>query len=332
MVTIADVAERAGVSKTTVSHALSGKRPVALETRARIVRVIEELGFRPNALAQNLRMQRTQMVALIIPDITNPFFPVLARGLQDLLIEHGYYTFLCNTDSKPEREVEFVADAIHRKVDGIVLSSHYERTHRLEELLTCPIPFVSLGSTFTHAAIDSVATDDTQGAREATRYLLWRGHRRIAIIGGKQQFSAQARLDGYRAALEEASIALDPQLIIEGDFTRSGGAQAMHTLLQRFEPGERPTAIFCANDLMAIGVIDIAREVGMLIPRDLAIIGYDDIEVASFMTPPLTTVLNPAYDIGKTIGQLLLERMQKIYTGPGRHITVPHRLMQRASA
>ncbi|HZR45022.1 MAG TPA: LacI family DNA-binding transcriptional regulator, partial [Ktedonobacteraceae bacterium] len=166
MVTITDVAERAGVSKTTVSHALSGKRPVAPATRERIIQVIEELGFRPNILARNLRSQRTQMVALIIPDITNPFFPVLARGIQDTLIEHGYYTFLCNTDSQQEQEVEFVADAIQRKVDGIVLASRYSRTYDLGEFVDCSIPLVCFGSAIAHPLVDTVSTDNLQGARD----------------------------------------------------------------------------------------------------------------------------------------------------------------------
>ena len=150
------------------------------------------------------------------------------------------------------------------------------------------------------------------------------------MIGGPPGlFPSEIRLAGYREALEEADIPFDTTLIAEGDFMRPGGARAMHLLMER---QVRPTAIFCANDLMAIGAMDVARELGMTIPRDVAIVGYDDIEAASLVAPALTTVLNPAYDMGKTAGQLLLQRIQGTYEGPGRRVVVPHRLIRRESA
>lgn len=330
MVTIADVAERAGVSKTTVSHVLSGKRPVAAATRERIEQVIEEMGFRPNALARSLRMQRTHMVALIIPDITNPYYPVLARGLQDALVEEGYHIFLCNTDSKQDQEMAFIADAVQRQVDGIVLSSLHSMSHKLQDYIEDDVTFVSLGPSLDLPQVDKVSTDDAAGAKEATRYLIQRGHWRIGMIGGMPGLTpSQNRLRGYCEALEEAQIPFDPALLAEGNFMRPGGAQAMRALM---DLPERPTAVFCANDVMAIGAMDVARALGIAIPDGVAIVGYDDIEAASLVAPALTTVVNPGYEMGKAAGQLLMERMQGRYKGPGRRVTVPYRLIQRESA
>ena len=330
MLKIADVAERAGVSKTTVSHVLSGKRPVASATRERIEQVIEELGFRPNLQARSLRMQRTQMIALIIPDITNPYYPVLARGLQDALVEEGYHAFLCNTDGDKEQESAFIADAVQYKVDGIIVSSLHERTQDVLDFIKESITFVSLGPCIEHVEVDRVSTDDQQGVVSAMRYLIQRGHRRIGMIGGGLALTtSRARLAGYRAALQEADIPFNAALVAQGDFMRASGAQAMHRLMAQ---QQQPTAVFCANDLMAIGAMDVARELGMRIPADVAIIGYDDIEAASLVAPALTTVLNPGYEIGKAAGQLLLERVQGKYQGPGRRVVIPHRFIQRESA
>ncbi len=330
MVTIADVAERAGVSITTVSHVLSGKRPVARATQERIAGIIKELGFRPNELARNLRMQRTQSVALIIPDITNPYYPMLARGLQDALADNRYHTFLYNTDNSPEQETEVITDVLRRQVDGIVVASLRPIAGNVQEFMEEHIPFVSIGVSVEHPLVDQVSTDDEEGAAAATRYLLQQGYRSIGIIGGMLgMVTSNLRLDGYKKALAEAGVPFRPALFVEGDFTRLGGRQAMQHLLQR---SERPTALFCANDLMAIGALDVAREQHIHIPEDIAIVGYDDIDAASFVTPALTTILNPAYEMGKAAGELLLERMQQTYDGPRRQIVISHQLIRRQSA
>lgn len=330
MVTIADVAERAGVSKTTVSHALSGKRPVASATQKRIEQVIEELGFRPSVLARSLRMQRTQMVALIIPDITNPYYPILARGLQDALIERDYYMFLCNTDGDKDQTLALIADAVQRQVDGIVVSSLYPLSSEIQEFLEQNVVFVSIGHSIDHIQVDRSFTNDKAGACEATRYLLAKGHQCIAMISGPPDMEPSVeRLAGYQEALREVALPFDTTLVIEGAFTRASGAQAMHTLMQL---AERPTAIFCANDLMAIGVLDYAREHTLRVPDDIAVVGYDDIEAASLVTPALTTVVNPAYEMGKAAGQLLLERITKEYEGPRREVRSEKQFIPRASA
>src|SRR5262245_44318790 len=327
--TIAEVATRAGVSTTTVSHTFSGRRPVAPETRARVRRAVEELGYRPNGLARSLRTQRSHTVALIIPDITNPYYPALARGIQNVLADAGYHVLVCNTDREPRYESEYVADVLDRQVDGILLSAFHVVAEDLGEVFLHDIPLVAFGSRIEHSAVDVVRSDDAAGARDATLHLIERGHRRVGMICGPPGSPpSEARLSGYRDALAEAGLPFLPELVVQGDFTRLGGAAAMQRITAL---PERPTALFCANDLMAIGAMDTARRVGLALPDDLALVGYDDIEAAAFLTPALTTVLNPARELGTTGGRLLLERMLG-YRVSRREIVIPHRLIERDSA
>ena len=328
-VTIADVARRAGVSKTTVSHVLSRKRPVAEGTRRRVERAVAKLGYRPDGLARGLRTRRSHTVALILPDITNPFYPVLARGLEDSLAGAGYRTFVCNTDAHQANELEFVFDVFHRRVDGIVLVSYFLTADRLRGVLDTGMPLVSIGGeVIDDPRVDVVRADDERGAFDATAHLVARGHRVIAMIEGAEG-SGLPRTLGYRRALEAGGIPFDPARTAHGGWTRSGGAKAMQELLL-VDPV--PTAVFCGNDLMAIGAMDAARDAGLVIGRDLALVGYDDIEAAALVHPALTTMLNPAYETGRVAGELLVERMSGTYQGPRRTVILPCRLIERESS
>jgi len=329
-VTIVDVARHAGVSITTVSHALSGNRRVADSTRARIDHSIRELGYRPNAFARGLRTERSHMVALIIPDITNPYYPTLARGMQDALHSGGYQTLVGSTDGHRDQERSFLQDSLQRRVDGIAFASFETTARMLAPVLQADIPVVSIGTTIRHRNVDCVRTDDVAGSRDATAYLIEKGYAPIGMIGGPPGTSpSDHRLDGHRDALREAGIAFNPRLMAIGDFTRAGGASAMGKLL-----GRRPVprAVFCANDLMAIGAMDAIRDAGIRVPEDVALVGYDDIEAASLVTPDLTTVVNPAYDMGRECGRLLVERMTGRRNGQRAEVVVPHRLVPRTSA
>jgi LacI family transcriptional regulator len=280
-ITIADVARRAGVSKTTVSHVLSRKRPVSSVTRDRVEAAIRELGYRPDGVARSLRTRTSNMVALIIPDITNPYYPVLARGLEDGLGGPTYRSLIANTDRHPEREVEYLMDVCDRGVDGIVLDSFILTGEQLVELLPPGVPLVRIGTTvIDHPGFDSVHADDERGAFDATVHLLDRASRRVAMVQGPPGAGGR-RNDGYARALA-GSGGPDPELVESGEWTRDGGAAAMRRLLALPEP---PRAVFCANDLMAFGVLDAAREVGLAIPSDLAVVGFDDIEAAAMTHP-----------------------------------------------
>jgi LacI family transcriptional regulator, galactose operon repressor len=329
-VTIVDVARHAGVSITTVSHALSGKRRVAEATRERIEQSVKELGYRPNPFAAGLRTERSHMVALIVPDITNPYYPTLARGLQDTLRPAGYQIFVGSTDGQRDQERSYLIDSLQRRVDGIAIAAFATTARTLGPILRATMPIVSIGTTIQHGKVDCVRTDDVAGSRDATDYLIEQGYDPIGMIGGPPGSSpADHRLEGHRSALRKARIRFDPRLMVVGDFTRAGGAKAMKELLFR---SPRPRAVFCANDLMAIGAMDVVREAGLRVPQDLALMGYDDIEAASLVTPALTTVVNPSDEMGRACGELLMERMSGADPDGRREVVVAHRLIPRASA
>ncbi|MDQ4027325.1 MAG: LacI family transcriptional regulator [Actinomycetota bacterium] len=326
--TISDVANRADVSKTTVSHVLSGKRPVAPATRERVGAAIEELGYRPDGLARSLRTRRTHTVALIVPDITNPYYPLLARGLEDGT-GGEYRTFICNTDGVPEREEEFLEEIADRRSDGIVLDSITLKPQRIEALVAPSTPVVQIGTTvMQEPGYDTVHADDEHGAFRATMHLVERGHRRIAMIQGPPGAGGM-RNDGYMRALQDAGLPLDPEIVETGEWTRSGGRAAAGRLLELPAP---PTAMFCANDLMALGAMDAARDARVEVPHELALVGFDDIEAAAMVSPPLTTMSNPAYETGLLAGILLSERMTGQYRSAPRTVTLPCSLIERGTS
>ena len=328
-VTIADVARHAQVSKTTVSHVVSGKRPVSATTRDRVERSIVALGYRPDGLARSLRTRRTHMVALILPDITNPYYPVLARGLESGIEPDGYRAFICSSDGDPDRERAYLREVCDRGVDGIVLDSFHLTVDDLQVATGGRLPLVWIGGMpMAHPGVDSVRSDDDTGAYAATSHLVERGHRRIAMVDGPAG-SGTARSEGYRRALSDAGLPAYPEPLPRSDWTRAGGRHAVDSLLA-LEP--RPTAIFCSNDLSAIGALDAARDAGLTVPDDLAIVGFDDIEAAALVTPALTTVVNPAIDIGRTAAQMLAERMTGAFDGPARTLTLPSPLVVRGSS
>ena len=328
-VTIAEVAARAGVSKTTVSHVLSGNRPVAATTRARVEAAVRDLGYRPDHLARSLRTQRSAIAALVIPDITNPFFPVVARGLEDSLYAAGYRMFICNTDAEPDQEREFLADLAGRRVEGIVIASYTVSRKALSAVHREGIPLVAVGTlVIDDPAVDIVMTDDERGGQQATSWLLGRGHTRVAMIRGAPGTGVE-RESGFRKTLADAGLPFDPALAPVGHWTRQGGQQAMRQLMAL---PQRPSAVFCCNDLMALGALDAAADLGLSVPGDVAVVGYDDLEWSSLVRPRLTTVVNPAYDTGRAAGNLLLDRMSGRYQGVRRMVVLPCRIVVRESA
>jgi LacI family transcriptional regulator len=326
-VTIAQVADRAGVSVTTVSHVLSGKRRVSPVNQDRVHQAVQELGYRPNNVARNLRTRRSQMLAMIIPDIANPFYTALARGLADAVDGAGYGTYVCNTDGLLDRERNFIQDVLDRGVDGVAMASVHVATELVTEAVRLGTPFVCVGGSIDHPEVDVVTADDEEGARLATSYLISRGAKRPAMISGAVD-SGVARNEGYRRALQSAGLPVVDDLQLPGYWTRNGGREAMRELMTR-EP--RPDAVFCANDLMAIGAMDVIRELGLSIPDDIALVGFDDVEAAELVTPPLTTVTNPSYEAGRAAGELLLSRVQGQSTRARRTVLLPCRLVERES-
>jgi len=327
-VTIAEVARLAGVSSATVSHVLSGKRLVGAATRERVEAAVQQLGYRPNIVARNLRTRRSHVIAVIVPDITNPFFGTATRGLADAVDAVGFGTYVCNTDARLDREHKFLADVLDRGVDGVVLASVDVTQQHLAEPTRYQTPIVCLGDSVELPDVDRVVPDDAGGSRAATEHLLARGARRIAMVTGPPG-AGIARIRGYREALAGAGIRFDPRLIREGSWTRRGGHEAMRSLMSSVA---QPDAVFCANDLMAIGAMDAVHTLGLRVPDDVAFVGFDDIDAAALVTPPRTTVRNPAQQAGRDAGRLLLDRISGAYDGHGRTIVLPCALVERQSA
>ena len=325
-----EVAAQAGVSVTTVSHVLSGRRPVAAATRTRVLRVIEELGYQPNPLAQSLRTQRTMTVALIVPDLTNPFYPMVLRGLADVMVPASYHAVVCSTDGTREEEISFLRQMTTRQVDGVVIAAfQLSRKDFLEHGKT--VPLVRLGGAPFDADLgDLVRSDDEGGMLQAARYLIELGRRRLAYVGGTRHTGpSDHREAGYRRALAEAGLTVDEDLVIRGEYTREAGRAAAEILLGR---QDRPDAIACANDLIAIGVLDAARALGLRVPGDLAVSGYDDIDAASLVYPTLTTVVNPARQVGRACGEALLRQLTGGEPEPPRELVIANSLIRRESA
>lgn len=325
--TIADVARVSGVSTTTVSHVLTGKRPVAEATRQRVQAAVRELHYRPNHVARNLRVGSSQMIAVVVPDITNPFYAQLTRGLADAL-GGDYGTWVCNTDGSAGREHQFISDVLARGADGLVVASVERDSARATAPIRFDTPVVCLGESIDHPLVDRVIAADTEASRAAVEHLLGHGARRIAMITGPPTHG-QSRVAGYAEALQAAGLTVPRQLRVAGDWTRSGGRAAMHRLMRL---PQRPDAVFCANDLMAIGALDAARELELQLPGDVRLVGFDDIDAASLVSPALTTIANPAYETGWSAGKLLLDRLQGRHSGTRRTVVLPCRLIVRETS
>jgi LacI family transcriptional regulator, galactose operon repressor len=328
---IADVAKAAGVSATTVSHALSGNRPVSDEVRAKVEAAVERLGYRANMLAQGLRTQRTQTIALIVPDITNPFYPMVARGVQDAISDAGYQVVVCSTDGDAAREAAFLRDMLARSVDGLIIDLFRTPADDLAGMLDPHTPVVMLGPMPAAPEVgDRVVGDDRVSVAEATRHLLRDGRRKIAFVGASPGVGpSDRRRLGYEDALLGAGLGKDARRVVRCYYTRVAARTAMAEALAG---GLDVDAVVCANDLAAIGVLDALRQAGRDVPHDVAVIGFDDIDAAELVRPALTTVDNRAYEKGAVCGRLLLQRITGELDGPAREIVVPGVFKVRDSA
>ncbi|MFT4029226.1 MAG: LacI family DNA-binding transcriptional regulator [Protaetiibacter sp.] len=329
-VRISDVAAAAGVSVTTVSHALSGKRPVAAETERKVRDAAERLSYRPSTVARSLRTRRSQTIALVVPDITNPFFPMVARGVQDAALHSGYQVVIASTDADGARELRFIEDLVARSIDGVILDLFRTPAHELGRFVEARIPVVMIGEMDGEGIGDRVVGDDRDSVAAATKHLLDAGRRRIAFVGGAPGAGpGDLRRSGYRDALAATGIIPDPALIVDTDYTRAGAYAAFRTLLQS---GIEVDGVVGVNDLAAIGVLDAVREAGRRVPEEIAVIGYDDIEAARLVRPALSTVENRAYDKGVLCAELLLKRIAGDGDAPFERVVVPGRLVLRDSA
>lgn len=329
-VTISDVASRSGVSKSTVSHVINQTRFVEEQTRAKVLQAIQELNYRPSSIARSLVYRRTATAGLLISDVGNQFYHDVIRGVEEVALANGYSIFLCNTGYDLNLGMKFIHSLIDRLVDGVMFMSSNMNLEMIEEVHKNSIQSVVLdwGSVDVMALTATLTIDFTQGIREAVAHLAQLGHRRVAFAGGPADlWTAQVRKRAFLEAAKTNQPPLEDIVLLEGDLRIEGGYQAFEAL-NRLHP--RPSAVIAANDLTALGISWAAHITGYELPRDLSVIGLDDIDLASRVTPRLTTIALPRYEIGRKAMESLL-RLIRDPAAPKTHQKIDTRLIVRES-
>ena len=308
-VKLEDVAKATGFSVPTVSRVLThSSYPVNAGTRKKILEAAQSMGYKPNLSARSLRTDRSNTIGIIVDDILSPFTPRIVRGIQDYLNEYGYLGLIVNSDWNPELEQEAIETLVSRPVDGIVFVeySHLAVSDILEQSAK---PHVFVHRLFGTPIKNSVVPDDCYGASLAVRHLVRLGHKRIAYINGPESWhTSKKRFAGYRAELAANSLVFNPDLVQPGDWEVEGGYKAAQNLLCLDEP---PTAIFSANDLMALGAIHAIQDAGLNVPKDIAVVGYDNRDFTKIVRPKITTVSMPVYEMGRSAAELLLKQISE---------------------
>ncbi|GAB4517527.1 MAG: DNA-binding transcriptional regulator CytR [Anaerolineae bacterium] len=297
-----------------------------------MLQAVQQLGYRPNVYARSLRGQKTRMIAMMIADIANSFYHPMVRAVQDIARQHGYDVMVANTDHQRESEEHFCEAIIRRPVDGVVVVPYHLTAEELGYLMQRTGAYIScLGQHIEHHDIDVVYGNDGEATYDAIRWLIQeRGHQRIAFIGVNILFSAGTRrYENYVRAMREAGLEIPPEYVIRGDWSFESGQEAMRAFLSLPKP---PTAVFACNDVMAIGAILAAQELGARVPEDIAVVGFDNIPAGTWIRPHLTTVAQYPKEIGEKLATMLFERIEGEYNGPGRRFEIPCRFIPRESA
>jgi LacI family repressor for deo operon, udp, cdd, tsx, nupC, and nupG len=318
------VAAACGFSVATVSRTLQFPDRVTDETKEQVQAAIRKLGYIPNAQARNLRTARTGLILALVPDISNLFFSNIIRGIESVAKQHNYSVLLGDTQYLQENEQRYADMISAREADGMItLSPRIPRIHR-----TDGVPIVNICETVTNSEISTIRIDNAAASRDVTRYLLALAHRRIAFIGGIPDTPISVeRRDGFLDALREAGIPEDPRLQVQGDFTLESGVRGAEWILAR-QPW--PTAFVCASDELAIGVLHVLRGRNLQVPKDISVVGFDDISFARYVAPPLTTVAQPRAEFGREAMLMLLDLLRDPQT-PVRHMILPTQLIIRGS-
>ena len=306
MVRISDVAKMANVSTATVSRVLSNSGNVKKETAEKVLEAIKKLNYQPNLLARQLRRLETKTVLVVVPDITNTFFSKILRGIEQVAIENDYEVLLGDTGNSVEREKGYLDILRQKKADGMIMLTARLESHLLEEI-SHEFPVVLACEYLEGSDIPTVSIDNISSARKATEYLISLGHKRIGFLSGPMDvILSRDRLKGFKQGMMQHDIAIEPNLIQEGDFSFESGFNLMTKLLALTEP---PTAVFASSDEMAIGAIKAIKAKGLKVPDDISIVGFDDIKFASIFEPALTTVSQPMFEIGQKAMELLIKLM-----------------------
>ncbi|WP_428774476.1 substrate-binding domain-containing protein [Vibrio sp.] len=310
MATMKDIAKLAGVSTSTVSHVINKSRFVSEEISAKVEKAAAELKYAPSALARSLKVNRTHTIGMLVTTSTNPFFGEVVKGVERSCYQQGYNLILCNTEGDSERMRASISTLLQKRVDGLILMCSSLEGEHIDIFDNYPdIPIVVMDWGPMLFASDKIQDNSLRGGYMAAKYLIDSGHKQIGCITGPLiKHQAQMRYEGYKRALNEAGLPINPNWIVESDFECEGGYQAFEKLYAR---GALPSAIFVSNDMMAMGVINAANNYGIRIPQDVSLIGYDDIHIAKFMTPALTTIHQPKYRLGKAAVETLLHKLNK---------------------
>jgi LacI family transcriptional regulator len=304
---IYDVARESAVSVFTVSEVVNKKSHVSKKLRDRVEEIIRKLNYRPNLIARSLAKQKTHTIGMIVPDIANPFFPVVVRGAEDAAQKHGYNLLLCNSDDSLEKEERAIELLLSKRVDGVLLTKAVGdfRAPLRQMIKEVKVPFVLVMRTYPKLTADAVITDDYQGAYDAVSHLARSGRQRIGLISGPLKVSnAVARWQGFHDSLKSMGLPFDKELIVEGDYRIESGYRAGHALLSH-----RPDGIYVANHLMTVGLLKAAEEMGMRCPEDFGLVSFDDYPWLGIFRPRLTTVELPKHQLGSEAAELLIKRI-----------------------
>ncbi|UUZ96942.1 LacI family transcriptional regulator [Paenibacillus sp. P25] len=304
--TIYDIAKTAGVSTATVSKVINNTGRISEKTRKKILELMDELSYQPNVHASAMKGKCTYQVALLIPDMDNPIYSQYLKHIEDRGQELGFSIVMCNTDYNPEKEERHIAAAAKR-VDGFIVASKFENEELLQKLLRDDVPVVLFAHERPEIVTDSVTVDDFLGGFMATEHLISQGHKRIGVIA-MDSISCQDRIRGYKSALQKAGLTIDEELIVMGGPKLGDAEQTAQRLL---DLKERPTAIFGCNDVMAIGVMQAAKKRRISIPGELSVIGFDNTELCSIVTPELSSVAMPVHELGRKAIEVLIDKIEK---------------------
>ncbi len=309
-VTINDIAKLSGVSKATVSRVLNGSKPVSDQVRKKVMQAIEETGYKPSSLARSLTTKETKLIGIVIPDVSNPVFSELVKGMEDKSGESGYNVLLCNSYLSHKKELDYLEILRDKEVDGIIFLTTNETAEQTAFFKDFGKPVVVVDRQFQAMDLPSVGIDDHKAAFTAVNYLINLGHKNIGMVRSALQDRSHGynRYDGYCKAMEGAGLQVNPDNVIEGDFSVKSGYNAMLKLLSSGKP---PSAVFFANDLMAVGGIRCITDSGMKVPDDISVMGFDDIPISSMFIPSITTTRQPFFDIGSKAMEKLIDFIHK---------------------
>jgi LacI family transcriptional regulator len=329
MATIKDVAALAGISYTTVSHVVNKTRPVSEKVRVKVEAAIKTLDYVPSAVARSLKAKTTATIGLLVPNSLNPYFAELARGIEDYCERKGYCVILCNSDDNPDKQRSYLRVLLEKRIDGLIVASAGGDEGLAQGLAGVRTPMVIVDRGLEGVNVDLVRIDHEYGAYLATRHLLELGHRDIATIGGPLGTSvAQMRLAGYCRALHEAGVEVNPERMLESDFTSTGGYSAAAILLE----SNPPSAIFAGNDMIGIGVLRAAAERNIRVPTELSVIGFDDIQMSRYVYPALTTVGQSILQLGEMAAEVLLRRIATPDMATDQRIVTPSIVLRESTA